>query len=73
MGFLISKASLVFTQLMKTFTKILIIYYFDSKCHIRIQTDAIDYAIGGVLSKLTTKKVLIGQVTYGKNNLFTLS
>lgn len=38
------------------------------KCQIRIETDALDYAIGRVLSKLTTKKGLAGQVIHKTNN-----
>ena len=53
MGYLTSKARLAFTQLKKAFTKALILWHFDLECHIRIKTDASNYAIGGVLSQLT--------------------
>ena len=52
-GYLTSKAKLVFTQLRKAFTGALILQQFDWECHIRIETDASGYAIGGVLSQLT--------------------
>ena len=49
-GFLISKARIAFTQLRQAFIKVLILQYFDLKCHIWIETNASDYIIGGVLS-----------------------
>ena len=51
-GYLTSKARLAFTQLRKAFTKAPILQHFDPECHIRIETDASGYAIGGVLSQL---------------------
>ena len=36
------------------FTKALILQHFDLECHIWIETNASNYAIGGVLSKLTS-------------------
>ena len=36
------------------FLKAPILHHFDPKCHIRIETDASGYAIGGVLSQLTS-------------------
>ena len=36
------------------FTEAPILQYFDPECHIRIETDALGYAIGGVLSQLTS-------------------
>ena len=44
-GYLISEARLAFTQLRKAFTKTLILQHFESKCYIRIKTDASGYAI----------------------------
>ena len=52
-GYLTRKARLAFTQLRKAFTKAPIPWHFDPKCHIRIETDASGYAIGGILSQLT--------------------
>ena len=52
-SYLTLKARLAFIQLKKAFTKAPILWHFDLKCYIRIETDASGYAIGGVLSKLT--------------------
>ena len=41
-------------QLRQAFTKAPILRHFDIKYHIRIETDASGYAIGGVLSQLTS-------------------
>ena len=38
----------------QAFTKAPILQHFDPECHIRIETDASGYAIGGVLSQLTS-------------------
>ncbi len=48
--FLIPGAKEAFIHLQKAFTKALILRHFDPECHIRIETDALGYAIGGVLS-----------------------
>ena len=40
-----------FNQLRQVFTEAPILRHFDLKCHIRIETDALGYAIGGVLSQ----------------------
>lgn len=55
-GFLISKASLAFPWLKKAFTKTPILYHFNSKYYIMIETDTSGYTISGVLSQLTTKR-----------------
>ena len=52
-GYLTPGAKQAFTQLRQAFTKAPILQYFDSKCHIQIETDEWGYAIGGVLSQLT--------------------
>ena len=52
--FLTSKARLAFTKLRQAFIKAPILYQFDSKHHIRVETNASGYAIGGVLSQLTS-------------------
>ena len=49
-SYLTPKARLTFTKLRKTFTKAPIPRHFDPKCHIRIETNALGYVIGGVLS-----------------------
>ena len=67
--FLIPKASLAFSQLKKAFTKAPILHHFDPKRHIRIDTDAPGYAIGKVLSQLTTQRNLVDEVNHQTNNL----
>ena len=52
-GYLTPEARLAFTQLRQAFNKAPILRHFDSECHIRIETNASGYAIGGVLSQLT--------------------
>ena len=52
--FLIPDAREAFNQLRQAFTKAPILQHFDLECHIRIETDVSDYAIGGVLSQLTS-------------------
>ena len=49
-SYLTPKARLAFTKLRKAFTKALILRHFDLEYNIRIETDALSYAIGGVLS-----------------------
>ena len=53
-GFFTSGARKAFIELRQAFIKALILHHFDSECHIRVQTDACGYAIGGVLSQLTS-------------------
>ena len=52
--FLTSDARKAFNQLKQVFTKALIFQHFDLKYHIRIETNASGYAIGGDLSQLTS-------------------
>ena len=66
--FFIPKASLAFTQLRKMFIKAPILYHFNPKHHIWIETDASGYVINRVLSQLTTEKRLACQMTYKTNN-----
>ena len=54
LDFLTPRAKLVFTKLRQVFFKALILYHFDSKCHIRMETDVSGYAIGEVLNQLTS-------------------
>ena len=56
--FLTSKAKEAFNCLRQAFTKAPIFRHFDPECHIRIETDASGYAIGGVLSQLTSNQVI---------------
>ena len=53
-GYLTPNAKRAFTQLRQAFTKALIRQHFDPECYIRIEIDASGYAIGGVLSQLTS-------------------
>ena len=48
--FLTSGAREAFNQLRQAFTKAPILQHFDPECHIRIETNASGYTIGGVLS-----------------------
>ena len=54
-SFLTPDARRAFTQLRQVFTKASILQHFDPKCHIRIETDVSSYAIGGVLSQMTSE------------------
>ena len=62
-GFLTPEARLTFTQLRQTFIKASILHYFDLESYIRIETDASGYAIGGVLSQLSSGTRPDGVVT----------
>ena len=53
-GFLTPEARLAFTQLRQAFVKAPILHHFDLESHIQIETDASGYAIGGVLSQLSS-------------------
>ena len=53
-NFLTFKARLAFTELRQTFVKAPILHHFDPERHIRVETDTSGYAIGGVLSQLTS-------------------
>ena len=52
--FLTPGAKLAFTELRQSFLKAPILHHFDPECHIRIETDASNYTIVGVLSQLTS-------------------
>ena len=65
--FLTPDAKTTFNHLRLAFTKAPILQYFDLKCHIWIEIDALGYAIGGVLSQLTSGTNPDGIVT--KTNL----
>lgn len=51
--FLILEAKTAFLHLQTAFIKALVLYYFDLKSHIRIQTNTFGYVIGKILSQLT--------------------
>ena len=52
-----------FNRLRLAFTKTPILWHFDPKCHIWIETDALGYAIGSVLSQFVSGTRLDGVVT----------
>ena len=54
LDFLTSGAKLAFTKLRQAFIKAPILQHFDLERHIRVETDALGYAIGRVLSQLTS-------------------
>ena len=53
-SFLTPEARSAFNRLRLAFTEAPILRHFDPECHIRIETDASGYAIGGVLSQLAS-------------------
>ena len=55
--FLTFKAREAFNLLRQAFTKALILRHFDPECHIWIETDISGYAIGGILSQLTSDQL----------------
>ena len=57
--FLTPSARKAFNQLRQAFTKTPILQHFDPECHIRIETDASNYTIGGILSQLTSDWVTL--------------
>ena len=61
--FLTPNARTAFNCLRLAFIEAPIFQYFDPECHIWIKTDASDYAIGGVLSQLTSGTNPDGVVT----------
>ena len=54
-SFLTPKTRSIFNRLWLAFTEALIFQHFDSECHIRIKTNALGYAISGVLSQLVSE------------------
>ena len=54
-NFLTPEAKLAFSRLRQAFTKAPILHHFDPERYIRIETDASGYAIGGILSQLTSE------------------
>ena len=53
-GFFTPKARLTFIQLRQAFVEAPILHHFDQESHIWIETNASGYAIGNVLSKLSS-------------------
>ena len=62
-SFLIPKARLAFNCLWLAFTEAPILWHFDLKCHIQIETDVSGYAISGVLSQWASRTSSDGVVT----------
>ena len=67
MSFFTPKARLAFIQLRQAFVEAPILHYFDPESHIRIEIDVSGYAIGGVLSQLSSGARPDGVIT--KDNL----
>ena len=57
------EARVAFNHLRLAFTKAPILWHFNPKCHIWIETDASGYGIGDVLSQLASETWLDGVVT----------
>ena len=66
--FLTPIAMKVFNRLKQTFTEAPILRHFNSKCHIRIKTNASSYAIGGILSQLSSDWVDPNDLILSKSN-----
>ena len=62
-SFLTPEARSAFNRLRLAFTEALILWHFNPECHIQIETDALGYAIGGVLSQLASGTSPDGVVT----------
>ena len=53
-AFFTTNARRAFIKLRQALIEAPILNHFDPECHIQIETDALVYAIGGILSQLTT-------------------
>ncbi len=62
--FLTPEAKEAFIHLRKAFTKAPILRYYNLNCHIRIETDASGYAIGGVLSQMISDQYSSGHIIH---------
>ena len=71
--FFIFKAKKAFIHLKKIFTKVSILYYFDPKHYIRIETNALEYAIDQILSQITLDQSLSNYVIYENYSDFSKS
>ena len=80
-SYLIPDAKQAFTQLRQAFIKAPIFQHFNPKCHIRVETNTLCYAIGAVLSQLTldnlgqwhlvafySQKMILGKTWYKTHN-----
>ncbi len=66
--FFTPEAKKAFIHLQKAFTEALILRHFNPKRHIWIQTDVSEYAIGGILSHMTSDQFYSRYVTYKDPN-----
>ncbi len=66
--FLILRAKKAFIYLRKAFTKAPIYWHFNPKRYIHIETDALGYAISGVLSQIIWDQHSSSYVTYKDSN-----
>ena len=79
--FLTPGAKLAFTKLRQVFLKAPILYHFNPKRHIRIETDVSGYGLGRVLSQLTSndlgrwhpvaffsRKIILAETRYGTHD-----
>ncbi len=71
--FLTPEAKKAFIHLQKAFTEILILRHFDLEHHIQIETDALRYTIGGVLSQITLDQPSFNHVTHKNYSDFSES
>lgn len=70
--FFIFETKKAFAYLQKTFIKVPILYYFDPKHYIWIETDTFNYTIGRILSQLTPNQQFSDHLTFesSKPNFF---
>ena len=61
--FLIFDAKTTFNPLLLAFTKARILWHFNSKYHIKIETNTLGYIIGKILTQLTSKTNFDGIIT----------
>ena len=71
--FLTSKAKETFNRLKQAFTKALILQHFDPECHIRIETNALGYAIERVLSQLTQNQMISDEAIGSNTNWYSVA
>ena len=57
MEFFTSEAKKAFIYLQKAFTKIFILDYFDPERHIYMETNALEYVMSGILSRITSNQL----------------
>ena len=72
-NFLTTGAKKAFIYLRKAFTKASILWHFDLKRYIRIETDGLEYTIGGVFCQMTSGKSSSNHVTRKNHSDFSKS